>query len=104
MNSALLYRQHGRWVLWVAFVSALAIHVGAVALAKNKLPTARLGHFAPTGDVVIADESESEPPLLEELVPPPPLEEIQPDQDSFPEENHKSSVVPARSYRKARAP
>src|SRR4030095_9014813 len=101
MNSALLYRRHGRSTFWIAFVSALAIHVGAVALAKNKLPTTKLEHFAPPGDIVIADASESEPPLLEELVPPPPLEEIQPDEDSFPEENHKASAVPVRLYRKA---
>ena len=104
MNSALLYRQHGRWVLWVAFVSALAVHLGAVALAKNKSATAKLEHFAPPGDVDVVDASEPEPPLLDELVPPPPLEEIQPDQDSLPEENQKPSAVPARSYRKARPP
>ena len=104
MNSTLLYRQHSRCLFWVAFVSALAIHVGAVALAKNKSPAAKLEHFAPPGDVDIVDASEPEPPLVEELVPPPPLEEIQPDQDSFPEENHKPSAVPARPYRKARPP
>ena len=104
MNSALLYRRHSRWVFWVAFVSALAIHVGAVALAKNKLPTAKPECFAPLGDVVIVDATEPKPPLLEEFVPPPPLEEIQPDQDSFPEENHKPSAVPARPYRNARPP
>lgn len=104
MNSALLYRQHGRWVLWVAFVSALAIHLGAVALAKDKSATAKLEHFAPPGDVDVVDASEPEPPLLDELIPPPPLEEIQPDQDSLPEENQKPSAVPARSYRKARPP
>lgn len=101
MNSALLYRQHGRWVFWVAFVGALAIHLGAVVLAKTNSPIAKLEHFTTAGDVDIVYTPELEPPLLEELVPPPPLDEIQPDQDSFPEENHKPSPVPVRPYRKA---
>ena len=99
MNVVSLYRQRGRWVFWVAFVSAVAIHIGAVALAKTKSPIAKLEHFAPLGDVDIVYAFEPEPPLLEELVAPPPLEEIQPDQGSFPEENFKPS--PVRAYRKA---
>ena len=99
MNSALLYRQHGRWLFWVAFVSAIAIHLGAVALAKTKSPMAKLEHFTAPGDVDIIDASEPEPPL-EESVTPPALEQIQPDQESFREENRKPSPVSA--YRKAR--
>ena len=45
MNSALFYREHGRRLFWIAFVSALAIHIGAVALAKTKSPTVRLEQF-----------------------------------------------------------
>jgi TonB family protein len=101
MNSALLYRQHGRSIFWIAFVSAIAIHLGAVALAKTKPPIAKLEYFI-VGVVELVDTSEPEPPLLQELVTPPPLEEIHPDQDSFPEENHKPSLV--RPYRKARTP
>lgn len=102
MNPALLYRQQGRCIFWIAFISALAIHVGAVALAKTKLPSAKLQDFSPPADVELVNAAEPEPPLLEELVPPPPLEEIQPDQDSFPEEDLKPS--PVRPYRKARPP
>ena len=102
MNSALLYRQQSRCIFWIAFISALAIHVGAVALAKTKLPSAKLQDFSPPADVELVNAVEPEPPLLEELVPPPPLEEIQPDQESFPEENPKPS--PVRPYRKARPP
>jgi TonB family protein len=101
MKSALLYRQRGRSILWIAFVSAIAIHLGAVALAKTKRPIAKLEYFI-VGVVELVDTSEPEPPLLQELVTPPPLEEIHPDQDSFPEENHKPS--PARPYRKAGPP
>jgi TonB family protein len=97
MNSALLYREHGRRLFWIAFVSALAIHIGAVALAKTKSPTTRLEHFTPAGDVEI-DASEPEP-ALEEPVTSPPIEEVNPDQDGFQEGNHKPS--PIRVYRKA---
>jgi len=102
MNPALLYRPNGRCIFWIAFVSAVAIHVGAVALAKTRSPTTTLENFSPPGEVVI-DAFASEPqPALEEPPTLPPLEEIHPDQDSFPEENHKPS--PVRAYRKARPP
>ena len=99
MNPALLYRQHGRCIFWIAFVSAIAIHLGAVALAKTKSPTTTLEHLTPPVDFEIIDASEPEP-ALEEPPTLPPLEENHPDQDSFPEENHKPS--PIRAYRKAR--
>ena len=102
MNRALLYRRHGRSIFWIAFVSALVIHLAAVALARNKSAIPELKDFTPLGEVDIVDSHEPEPPLLDELVAPPPLEQIQPDQDSFPEENHKPLL--ARTYRKARPP
>ena len=97
MNPAVLYRQHGRCIFWIAFVSAIAIHLGAVALATTKSPTTTPEHFTPAGDVEI-DAFEPEP-ALEEPATPPPLAEVNPDQDSFLEENHKPS--PTRTYRKA---
>jgi TonB family protein len=101
MNSALLYLKHGRCLSWIAFVSALAIHLGAVALARNKSPIPDVKDFTPPGAVDIFDVSEPTPPLLQEPVTPPPLEEIQPDQDSFQEENRKPPFV--RGYHKAPA-
>jgi TonB family protein len=101
MNPALLYRQSGRCIFWIAFVSAIAIHLGAVALAKTKPPTTSLEHFTPPGDVEVIDAPEPEP-AFDEPATPPPLEEIHPDQDSFPEENHKPS--PVRAYRRVRPP
>ena len=102
MNPALLYRQRGRSVFWVAFASAVAIHLGAVALAKTKSPIVKAEPFTRLGAVDILDPSDPEPPLLQELILPPPLEEIHRDQDSFTAENRKPS--PARPYRKARPP
>src|SRR5262249_9112954 len=99
MNPALLYRPHGRSFFWIAFMGALAIHVGAVALAQTQSPTAKSEDFSPPGHVELIGVVEQEP-VSEESVTPPPLEQIHPGQDSFPEENLKPSLV--RPYRKAR--
>ena len=99
MNPAFIYRQHGRSIFWIAFMSALAIHLGAVALAKTKSPPATLEDFNPPGDVELIDTGEPEPALLEESATPPPLEQTHPDQDSFPEEN--LTPPPVRAHRKA---
>jgi TonB family protein len=99
MNPAFVYRQHGRSIFWIAFMSALAIHLGAVAIAKTKSPPATLEDFNRTGDLELVDTAEPEPALLEESATPPPLEQIHPDQDSF-EEN--LTPPPVRAHRKAR--
>lgn len=100
MNPALIYRQKGRSIFWLAFFFALAIHLGAVALAKTKSPPATLEDFNPPGDVELVDTAEPEPALLEESATPPPLEQIPPDQDIFREEN--LTPPPVRAHRKAR--
>jgi TonB family protein len=80
-------------------MSALAIHVGAIAIAKNKLPTVKLEVFSPPGDLEPIAVTELEP-VSEESVMTPPLEQVRADQDTFLEENLKPS--PVRTYRKAR--
>ena len=100
MNPALVYRQHGRCIFWIAFMSALTIHLGAVALAKTKSPPATLEDFNPPGDVELVDTAEPEPALLEESAMPPPLEQIPPDQNIFREENLTPPLV--RAHRKTR--
>ena len=102
MNSALLYRRNGRSIFWLAFFFALAIHLGAVALAKTKSPSTKLLDVSPLPDVEVVDTAEPEPALLEESAPPPPLEQIHPDQDSFQEKN--LMPPPIRAHRKARPP
>jgi hypothetical protein len=87
MNLALLYRQNSRSIFWIAFMSALAIHVGAVALAKTKSPTAKPEDFSPASEVDLVDTREAKAPLVTESSTPPPLEQIHPDQDSFQDEN-----------------
>ena len=100
MNPALVYRQHGRCFFWIAFIGALAIHLGAVALAKTKSPTTKLEDFSPPADVELVDTAETEPALLEESAVPSPLEHIRPDQDNFQEENVTPPLV--RAHRNAR--
>src|SRR6266536_4952069 len=36
VNAALLYRPRGRWLFWIAFASAAAMHVGAIFIANGK--------------------------------------------------------------------
>ena len=100
MNPALVYRQHGRCIFWIAFIGALAIHLGAVALAKTKSPPATLEDFNRTGDLELIDTAEPQPALLEESATPPPLEQIHQDQNIFREEN--LTPPPVRAHRKAR--
>ena len=102
MNPTLVYRQHGRSIFWIAFMGALAIHLGAVALAKTKSPSAKLQDVSPLPDVEVVDTAEPEPALLEQSAPPPPLEQIHPDQDSFQEKN--LTPPPIRAHRKAPPP
>jgi TonB family protein len=102
MNPAFLYRRNGRSISWLAFFFALAIHVGAVALAKTKSPSIRLQDVTPLWDVEVVDTVEPEPVLLEESAPPRPLEQIHPDQDSFQEKN--LMPPPIRAHRKPRPP
>ena len=100
MNPAFVYRQHPRSILWIAFMSALVIHLGAVALANTKSPPATLEDFNPPGDVELVDTAEPEPALPEESASAPPLEQIHPDQDIFREEN--LTPPPIRAPRKVR--
>src|SRR6476620_4986249 len=100
MNPAFLYRRNGRSIFWLAFFFALAIHLGGVALAKTKSPSNKLQAVTPLSDVEVVDTAEPEPALLEESAPPPPLEQIHPDQDSFQEEN--LTPPPVRAHGKAR--
>ena len=100
MNSALLYRKRGRSIFWIAFMSALTIHLGAIALARTKSPATKLEDFSPPGDVELVDIAEPERALREESVTPLPLEQIYPDPDIFREEN--LTPPPLRAHRKTR--
>jgi protein TonB len=102
MNPALLYRQGGRSIFWTAFVTALAIHLGAVALAKTKSPIRKLEDFSPPADVELVEIAEPAPASPEESVTPPALEQIHPDQDNFQGENF-TTPPPVRAHHRARS-
>jgi periplasmic protein TonB len=86
MNAALIYRPLGRWLVWVAFGCAVAIHLTAIVLAENKARVASPSF--PSGDEVIAidNPSPSTPPEEEAVTPPDQIPPVT-DNDAFPEEN-----------------
>lgn len=100
MNPEFLYRRKGRSIFWLAFFFALAIHLGAVALAKTKSPSTKLQDFSPLWDVEVIDTAEPKPALLEESTPPPALQDIHQDPDSFTEKNLTPPSI--RAHRKPR--
>jgi TonB family protein len=99
MNPALLHRQRGRSIFWIAFMTALAIHLGAVALAKTKSPARKLEDFSPPADAVLAEIAAPASALAEESVTPPPLEHVHADQDNFREEN-LTTPPPVRAHQR----
>jgi hypothetical protein len=88
------------WMFWVAFVCAIGIHIGTVALAKSKSEIAKLMAFNPVQDADEVIYSEPEPRLPEVPIVPLPVEELRPDEDTFHEES--SNRRPVRSRNPAR--
>ena len=85
MNGALIYRARSRWLVWVAFVCAIALHVTAVVLAENRSKPVVTDLGAADPGVIGIDVPPS--PRDEETVTPP--EQVLPvtDPEAFPEEN-----------------
>ena len=87
MNGALIYRPRGRWLIWVAFGCAVAIHLTAIVLAENKSRFVSPS-LSPSGDEVIAIDDQSPPtPPGQDIVLPPEQTPSVTDNDAFPEEN-----------------
>jgi len=100
MNAALPYRPRRRWRFWIAFACAAAIHVGAIVLAKGKSEKIAVQDFRPPGVDVEVVTADPEPTPPEESVAPPPLEQLSPDEEAFPEENR--APLPVRPQKKTR--
>jgi TonB family protein len=98
MKAALLYRPRRRWLFWIAFACAAAIHVGAVVVAKGKSDKIVVQDFRPTGGEVELTYAEPEPSPPEESATPP--EQSPPDEETFPEENR--TPAPVRPHKKTR--
>jgi TonB family protein len=96
MNAALLYRPRRRWLFWIAFGCAAAIHIGAVVVAKGRSDKIAVQDFRPTGDEVEISYAEPEQSPPEESVTPP--EPVPPDEETFQEENR--TPAPVRPHKK----
>ena len=88
----------------IAFVCAVGIHLGAVVIAKARSEGAQVEKFTPVEGEVDLIETEPDRILPEDSLPPPPLEQIRPDQEIFLEENPKQSNVSPRKKVKAASP
>lgn len=88
MNAPLLYSQRSRSLFWIALLSALAIHICAVALAKTKSPTPMPECSIRFSEVDVRYAAEPEPVAPDESVRPPPPMEIHPGHDIFRDEDY----------------
>jgi hypothetical protein len=100
MSSALLYRMNGRWTFWIAFVCAIGVHLAAVAVAKSKSESTKTLSFRPPGGDIEVIDAEPEAVSPEQAMMPPPVEQVRPDQDNFPEENLSRRPVHSRKTAK----
>jgi len=95
MNAAMIYRARSRWLIWVAFGCAIAIHLAAVAIAENKSRPEATNFGTEISDVVGVDNGE--PPTVgpEEILPPEPVQPAT-DAEAFPEENVVQRLIHPR--------
>lgn len=96
MNVAMIYRARSRWLIWVAFACAIAIHLTAIVLAENRSRVVLTDFGSFESDVIGTIDDQPALPQEPETVSPP--EQVLPvtDQDAFPEENAKPSPVRPR--------
>jgi len=98
MAGPLLYRPPPRWQFWTALGGALAVHVGAVAIAgiKHEAPVVDLSQI-PTATVEAMLQPEDQPTPPPEDIPiqePPPIPEVAP-------EFHEEKPPPPKTNRPA---
>jgi TonB family protein len=98
MAGPLLYRPPPRWQFWTALGGALAVHVGAVAIAgiKHEAPVVDLSQI-PTATVEAMLQPEDQPTPPPEDIPiqePPPIPDVAP-------EFHEEKPPPPKTNRPA---
>ncbi len=93
MNEAMIYRPNSRRLTWIAFVCAITIHLGAIAIAGNKSKFLVVNVVPDSFDapVVGIDENPAPMPLEEETITPPIT-----DENEFIEDNVKPPLVRPR--------
>ena len=99
---ALLYRPSARWQIWLAFGCASALHLAAIALARNESEPASF--LPPTGngiDVVIDPTPNQTPVQSVEPLPAEPSELVKPD-GAFPEENFTPEPIRRKNLKPSR--
>ena len=84
MNKALIYRPNNRRLTWVAFVCAITIHLGAIAIAGNKTKPVSITWNGGSEDPVIGIETPPQTPETELVLPP---EQTVIEDQEFTEEN-----------------
>ncbi len=98
-NTALIYRPSAKWPIVIAFIAAVTIHLGAVALASRRMvPSPQVVPQIVT-DVIGMEEVDPAPsvPQMDETMPPPPLFTAE-----FIDDNPPSPVLPRRERRPLR--
>ena len=96
MNKALIYRPNNRRLIWIAFVCAITIHLGAIAIAGNNSKPFVVNVIPDSFDPPVVGVDENPPPMPqeEETITPPIT-----DQHQFVEDNVKPP--PTRPRKKA---
>ena len=94
MNTALNYRTRSRWLIWVAFGCAIAIHLTAIALAENKsrVVVTDFGSF----DTPVMGIDEPPSPQEQDPIVPPDVVPSVTDEDAFPPENARPRPIRPR--------
>ncbi len=90
---ALLYRPSAHWQIWLAFGCASALHLAAIALARNEPEPASFLSPANNGIDVVIDPTPNQTPVQPvEPLPTESSELVKPD-EAFPEENFTPAPI-----------
>src|SRR5438552_2979307 len=96
MNGALIYRPSNRKLTWIAFVCAITVHLGAIAIAANKTKPVSVtwegGFDAPP--VIGTIDPPPQPPEAEIILP---SEQPLNDQQEFVDENVTRPLIHPRT-------
>jgi protein TonB len=99
---ALLYRPSARWQIWLAFGCASALHLAAIALARNESEPASFLPPPENGIDVVIDPTPNQTPVQSvELLPTEASELVKPD-EAFPEENFTPAPIRRKNLKPSR--
>jgi TonB family protein len=95
MKAALIYRARSRWLIWVAFGCAVAIHLTAIVLAesRSRVVVTDFGSFEPDVIGIVDDQPPSQEP---DVVSSPEEVPQVADDEALPQENATQTPVRPR--------